>query len=59
MNTAKKEARELIERLPDSASWDDIMYELHVRQKISAGLRAEKESHTVSRKEAKRRLLNQ
>ena len=40
MATAKEAARELIERLPEEASWDDIMYELYVKQKIDAGLQA-------------------
>lgn len=35
---AKAHAREAIDRLPDSASWDDVMYELYVREAIDAGL---------------------
>ena len=31
MSVAKEEARKLIETIPDSASWDDIMYEFYVR----------------------------
>ena len=41
----KDEARRLIERLPDDATWDDLMHEIYVRQAIEAGLedsRAEK-----------------
>ena len=40
METAnvKDEARRLIERLPDSATWDDLMHEIYVRQAIEAGL---------------------
>ena len=30
----KAHAREIIDRLPDSASWDDVMYELYVREAI-------------------------
>jgi hypothetical protein len=29
------------------ASWDDILYELHVRQKIEAGLKDVEDGHTV------------
>ena len=32
--TAKEAALHIIERLPELASWDDIMYELYVKQKI-------------------------
>lgn len=34
----KDEARRLIERLPDDATWDDLMHEIYVRQTIEAGL---------------------
>lgn len=35
----KSEARRLIDRLPDQATWDDLMYEIYVRQAIEAGIR--------------------
>ncbi|HEX8073316.1 MAG TPA: hypothetical protein VF546_25450 [Pyrinomonadaceae bacterium] len=40
MSTAnmKEEARRLIEKLPDDATWDDLMHEIYVRQAIEAGL---------------------
>jgi predicted transcriptional regulator len=38
MSIAKEEARKLIETIPDSASWDDIMYEFYVKQKVEAAL---------------------
>jgi predicted transcriptional regulator len=57
MQTAKEIARELIDRLPDTASFDDLMYELYVRQKIEAGLKAAEEGRTISHEEAKKRLL--
>jgi predicted transcriptional regulator len=38
MSTAKQAAREIIERLPDQATWDDIMDELYVKEKIEQGL---------------------
>ena len=34
----KKAAAQLVRQLPESASWDDLMYEILVRQKIEAGL---------------------
>lgn len=36
--TAREAARQIIERLPDQATWDELMYELYVKQKIKAGL---------------------
>ena len=39
MQTAKEMARQLIERLPDTATFDDILYEFYVRQKTGPGSR--------------------
>ncbi len=51
----KKTAARLVRDLPESASWDDLMYEILVRQKIDAcltDLRAgRKHSHVAIRKE--------
>ena len=57
MPTPKEAARQLIDHLPEQASWDDIMYELYVKQKIEAGLRAVAEGRTIPHEEMKRRLL--
>ncbi len=58
MQTAKQAAKQIIDRLPEQASWDDIMYKLYVKQKIEKGLDAIEQGHTLSHKEAKRQLLN-
>ena len=34
----KQEARRLVDQLPEGATWDDVMYEIYVRQAIEAGL---------------------
>ena len=36
--SAKTQARRLIDKLPASASWDDVMQQIYVRQKIETGL---------------------
>lgn len=33
----KSAARELVDNLPDDATWDDVMYRVYVRQAIDAG----------------------
>lgn len=58
MNIVKEEAKKLIEKLPDSVTWDDIMYELYVKKKIAVGLKAAEEGHVVSHEDAKKRLLS-
>ncbi|HVO33038.1 MAG TPA: hypothetical protein VMU17_03925 [Elusimicrobiota bacterium] len=39
-SSAKHEAKKLLDKLPDGASWDDIMYQLYVRQKYDRGIEA-------------------
>ena len=58
MNIVKDEAKKLIDKLPDSATWDDIMYEFYVKKKITTGLKAAEEGRVVSHEEAKKRLLS-
>jgi hypothetical protein len=34
----KEQARQLVEELPEGATWDDLMYKIYVRQAIEAGI---------------------
>ena len=34
----KDESHRLVDKLADDATWDDLMYEIYVRQAIEAGL---------------------
>ncbi len=43
----KPEAERLVARLPESATWDDLAYEVYVRQAIETGL-AEAEGGRVT-----------
>jgi predicted transcriptional regulator len=56
MNIAKEEARKLIDKLPDQANWDDIMYEFYVRKKLEVALKAAQEGRVVSHEEVKKRF---
>lgn len=38
MSTVKESAIDVVQRLPDECSWDDVMYRIYVRQKIEAGI---------------------
>jgi hypothetical protein len=53
----KQEAHRLVEQLPDNATWDDLMYEIYVRQAIEAGVIESDTGRTLEGKEvrAKRR----
>ena len=52
----KAAARQLVERLPEGASWDDLMYEIYVRQGIEDGLADVAAGRTVSTAEARAEL---
>ncbi len=34
----KEQAKEMIDKLPDNATWEDLMYEIYVQEAIEAGL---------------------
>ena len=55
-STVKHEARRIVERLPDDATWDDLFHEIYVRQTIEAGLRDCREGRTLPVSEVRRRL---
>lgn len=57
MPTTKKQALEMIKKLPEKATWDDIMYEIYVRKKIEAGIKAAEEGRVISHDEVKKRFL--
>jgi len=57
MQTAKQAAKEIVEQIPEKASWDEIMYEFYVKQKIDRGLEAVNKGQTISNEDAKNRLL--
>lgn len=57
MSTVKEAARQVVENLSDEATWDDLMYELYVKQKVEAGLAAAEAGLTVPHEKVKARLL--
>ena len=57
-STAKHIARELIEQLSDDATWDDILYELYVRQQVEAGLEDAAVGRVTPHEEVRAELLD-
>jgi hypothetical protein len=57
MRMIKEEAKRLIDRLPDQATWDDILYEFYVKKKLAVAMKAAEEGRVMSHKDAKKRLL--
>jgi predicted transcriptional regulator len=58
MSTVKDEVRKLAEQLPDSATWDEVMYEIYVRQKIADGEAAIAAGRTVPHADVKKRFTS-
>jgi hypothetical protein len=54
--SVKEQAYRLLESLPDSATWEDLMYRIYVRQAIEAGLRDSDEERTVDVREVRKRF---
>ena len=52
----KDEAHRLVDQLPPDASWDDLMYEVYVRQAVEAGLADADAGRTISHEEAVAKL---
>lgn len=58
MSLAKDEAKRIIENLPDEATWDDIMYQLYVKEKVEKSLDEVEEGKLISHDEVKKRLFS-
>ena len=52
----KDQARRLVDDLPDSATWDDVMYRIYVRQAVDAGIKDSDEGRTIGVKEVRKRF---
>ena len=57
MPTAKKQALEMVMKLPDKATWDDIMYGVYVRKKMEACIQAADEGRVVPHENVKKRFI--
>ncbi len=44
----KDEAHRLVDQLPDSASWDELMEQIWIRQSIEAGIADSEAGRTTS-----------
>ena len=49
----KQEAHRLVESLPENATWEDLMYQIYLRQAIEAGLEDSEAGRTVDFKEVR------
>ncbi len=49
----KEEGHRLLDDLPKSATWDDLMYKIYVRQAIEAGLEDSEAGRTIDVREVR------
>jgi hypothetical protein len=52
----KEQAHRLLDNLPDSLTWEDLMYRIYVRQAIEAGIKDSDAGRTVDVKEVRKRF---
>ena len=52
---AKDEAHRLVERMPQGATWDDLMHEIYVRQAVEKGLADSRAGRTADVREVRAR----
>jgi len=56
MGRPKEEVRRLLDLLPDEASYEDIQYEIYVRQAVERGIEAADRGELVGQEEIERRM---
>lgn len=52
----KQKAHHLLEKLPENATWDDLMYKIYVRQAIEAGFENSEAGQAVDVQEVRARF---
>jgi hypothetical protein len=56
VQNVKEEARRLVENLPEDVTWDDLMYQIYVRQTIEAGLADSEADRVIEVKDVRKRF---
>ena len=56
MLPAKKEVKDILDKLPDDATLEDVQYRIYIRQKIDRGLDEAAAGKTVSEEEFDKRM---
>lgn len=59
MPTVKKQMLAMVKKLPEKATWDDIMSEIRVPRKIETGLNAADEGRVVPHEDVKKRFIKE
>ena len=54
--SVKEQAHQLLDDLPDSTTWEDLMYRIYVRQSIEKGLHGSDIGETVDVEEVRKKF---
>ena len=57
MESVKTQVKELANDLPDNVTWDEVHYQLYVREKIAAGQQAAAEGRVTPHEDVKERFF--
>jgi predicted transcriptional regulator len=57
MSALKQAAHELVNQLPETATWRDLAYEIDLRRKLEEGLRDLDEGRIIAHEDVRRRFL--
>jgi hypothetical protein len=52
----KQQAHQLLDNLPEPATWEDLMYGIYVRQAIEAGLKDSDQGRTLDVKDVRKKF---
>lgn len=58
MTTIKEQVCHLADTLPENVTWEQVLYEVHVRQQIEVGEEAIREGRTVPHAEVAARFAD-
>ena len=56
MKSAKKAVQDVLKKLPDNSSFEDIQYHIYVREKIERGLQDLREGKVFTQEEVEKRM---
>jgi len=54
--TVKQSLKSIVDSMPENSTWDDVMYEIYVRQKIDKGFEDIKKGKVLSHDKVKQLL---
>ena len=58
MQTVKQIVQDIVDHLPEQATFDDAMYRLYVRQKLERAIQVAEQGQVTSQDDMEKRYLN-